>query len=112
MKMTMHIDEAILADVMELTGVSSKTEAVQVALRDLARRHRQRRILREGLGLSPAQWDAESQPSPSDLIDPPDIDHDAVQRALADYRTVLRAEVPLGFVAEGAPKRPYTAPKL
>ena len=112
MKMTMHIDEAVLADVMELTGVPSKTEAVQVALRDLARRHRQRRLLREGLGLSPAQWDAESQPSPSDLIDPPDIDHAAVQRALADYRTAIRAEVPLGLVAEGGSKQPYTAPKL
>jgi hypothetical protein len=107
----MHIDEAVLADVMDLTGVSSKTEAVQVALRDLARRHRQRRILREGLGLTPEQWAAEAKPSPSDVIDPPDIDHVAVQRALADYRTFTREEVPYGFVAEGQPQNSYTAPK-
>lgn len=83
MKMTMHIDEAVLADVMELTGAASKTEAVELALRDLARRHRQRRILQEGLQLTPAQWDAEVQALPSDDMDAPDIDQDAVNRYLA-----------------------------
>jgi Arc/MetJ family transcription regulator len=101
MKMTMHIDEDVLADVVELTGASSKTEAVELALRDLARRHRQRRILREGLGLTPEQWVAAAQPSPSDAIDPPDLDLDAVKRAVDAARAGFRRTEQYGFVAEG-----------
>lgn len=101
MKMTMHIDEAVLADVVELTGASSKTEAVELALRDLARRHRQRRILREGLGLTPEQWAVAAQPTPSDAIDAPDLDLDAVQRAVAAARAGFRRTEQYGFVAEG-----------
>lgn len=101
MKMTMHIDEAVLADVMELTGAASKTEAVELALRDLARRHRQRRILQEGLQLTPAQWDAEVQAQPSDDIDAPDIDQDAVKRYLAATDPGRgRARPFLAYVAE------------
>ncbi len=85
--MTMHIDDAILADVMALTGAPSKTQAVEIALRDLARRYRQRTALSEGLGLrTSAQWDAAAAPSPADALDAPDIDWDAVQRALLTHR--------------------------
>ncbi|MEY4488774.1 MAG: hypothetical protein RIQ79_1282 [Verrucomicrobiota bacterium] len=101
MKMTMHIDEGVLADVMDLTGAASKTEAVELALRDLARRHRQRRFLHEGLGLiTPADWDAAAQPSASDALDRPDIDHDAVRRALADFKKDRGRSESYGFVAE------------
>lgn len=101
MKMTMHIDEGVLADVIELTGAASKTEAVELALRDLARRHRQRRFLREGLGLAtPADWDAAAAPSASDALDRPDIDHDAVQRALASFKKDRNRSESFGFVAE------------
>jgi Arc/MetJ family transcription regulator len=100
MKMTMHIDAAVLADVMDLTGAPSKTEAVEIALRELARRHRQRRVLREGLGLTAAQWEVASQPSASDAIDTPDIDHDAVKRALARPPARRGAELN-GYAAEG-----------
>ncbi len=100
MKMTMHIDAAVLADVMDLTGAASKTEAVEIALRELARRHRQRRVLREGLGLTAARRDAASQPSPSDAIDAPDIDHDAVRRALARPPARRGGEF-RGYAAEG-----------
>ena len=52
-KMTMHIDNDILAEVMALTGASSKTQAVEIALRDLARRQKLKRVLSAGLGLKP-----------------------------------------------------------
>ena len=100
MKMTMHIDAAVLADVMDLPGAPSKTEAVEIALRELARRHRQRRILREGLGLTADQWEIAAQPTPSDAIDAPDIDHDAVKRALARPPARRGGEFH-GYAAEG-----------
>jgi Arc/MetJ family transcription regulator len=52
MKMTMHINEDILADVMEITGSSSKTAAVEKALTEMVRKHRLKRVLREGMGMT------------------------------------------------------------
>jgi len=80
MKMTIEIPEDVLAEVMALTGRRTKREAVEFALREAARRARQRRILSEGLGLTPEQMAAEAAPKPSDLLDAPDIDWDAVRR--------------------------------
>ncbi len=80
MKMTMHIDEDVLTQVMDLTGATSKTQAVEMALRDLARRHKQRKLFCTPLYDSPQQWDDDIKPKPSDLIDPPDIDPEAVKR--------------------------------
>ena len=54
MKMTMHIDEGVLAEVVRITGVSSKTKAVETALSDMVRRHKLRELGRKGLGLTPA----------------------------------------------------------
>ena len=52
MKMTMHIDETLLADVMATFGCESKTDAVDFALRELVRRRRLR-AYRNGIGLTP-----------------------------------------------------------
>jgi Arc/MetJ family transcription regulator len=52
MKMTMHIDEALLRRVMAATGVSSKTKAVDLALRELDRRAELKRLAYAGLGLT------------------------------------------------------------
>ena len=52
MKMTMHIDEALLAEVMAATGAKSKTAAVNEALRKIATKFRQREGLRRGLGMT------------------------------------------------------------
>jgi hypothetical protein len=52
MKMTMHIDEHLVAEVMEAFGCVSKTEAVDFALRELLRK-RKLRAYRAGLGLTP-----------------------------------------------------------
>jgi Arc/MetJ family transcription regulator len=52
MKMTMHIDEDVLAEVMRITGVESKTGAVETALNELVRKSRFKRLVKEGLGLT------------------------------------------------------------
>jgi Arc/MetJ family transcription regulator len=53
MKMTMYIDEALLARVMEATGTNSKTKAIDLALREMDRRAKLIRLTAEGLGLGP-----------------------------------------------------------
>jgi len=52
MKMTMHIDDKLLARVMRATGASSKTHAIDIALREIDRHAELKRITSEGLGLS------------------------------------------------------------
>lgn len=84
MKMTIEIPEDVLAEVMLLTGKTTKREAVEFALRESARRAKQHRIFSEGLQLTPAQIEAEAAPKPSDLLDAPDIDWDAVKRFSAN----------------------------
>ena len=53
MKMTMHIDEGVLAEVVRITGVESKTKAVERALTEMVRRFRLKELGKMGLGLSP-----------------------------------------------------------
>lgn len=45
MKMTMFIDEALLARVMELTGLKTKTEAVEFSLREAERKAKLGRLI-------------------------------------------------------------------
>ncbi len=52
MKMTMHIDEDVLDDVVKITGVESKTRAVEKALTEMVRRYRLKTLGRKGLGLT------------------------------------------------------------
>lgn len=54
-KMTMHIDEALLARVMAATGASNKTHAVDIALREIDRRSELLRLTQAGLGLAPEE---------------------------------------------------------
>jgi Arc/MetJ family transcription regulator len=55
MKTTMHVDEALLEKVMTITGASSKTAAVDLALREVARRGELKELAARGLGLSAAK---------------------------------------------------------
>lgn len=55
MKMTMHIDEALLDRVVEAYGYVSKTEAVEMALRELDRRTRFRELGKRGMGMTPEE---------------------------------------------------------
>ena len=51
MKMTMYVDDALLARVMAATGVTSKTKAVDLALREMDRKAKLVRLTAEGIGL-------------------------------------------------------------
>ncbi len=53
----MHIDEGLLKRVMDDYGYESKTEAVEMALRELDRKTRFRHFGTEGLGLTAAEWE-------------------------------------------------------
>lgn len=53
MKMTMHIDEALLERVMKDYGFASKTEAVEAALKEMDRQKRILEFRKNGLGLTP-----------------------------------------------------------
>jgi len=55
MKMTMHIDEDVLERVMKITGAKTKKAAVEIALTEMARRHKMKELFKEGLGLTPAE---------------------------------------------------------
>jgi Arc/MetJ family transcription regulator len=51
MKMTMYIDDDLLARVMKATGTTSKTRAIDLALREMDRRATLMRLSTAGLGL-------------------------------------------------------------
>lgn len=69
MKMTMHIDEDVLDRVMKVTGAATKREAVEIALNEMARRHKLKELFGQGLGLTPEQLKAEFAPTPADALD-------------------------------------------
>lgn len=62
MKMTMNIDEEVLARVMKITGAKTKTEAVEIALTEMARRHKLKELFTAGLGLTPDELKAAFAP--------------------------------------------------
>lgn len=78
MKMTMHIDEDVLAEVMKATGAKSKTKAVAAALAEMARKAKLKAILNEGLGLSPSEL--------KNLFDPASVGAMAVAEDPGPYR--------------------------
>ncbi len=49
MKITMNIDGALLGRVMKLSGVKTKTAAVDYALREVERRETRLKLLKEGM---------------------------------------------------------------
>ena len=51
--MTMYIDDELLARVMEATGTTSKTKAIDLALREMDRRAKLIKMSAAGLGLGP-----------------------------------------------------------
>ena len=62
MKMTMYIDDALLARVMEATGTTSKTKAIDLALREMDRRAKLIKLSAAGLEMTPDEL--------KDAIDP------------------------------------------
>jgi len=53
--MTLHIDDGLLERVMDATGASSKTMAVDLALREMDRKAKLVKLCAEGLGLGPEE---------------------------------------------------------
>ena len=53
MKMTMHINEKLLDEVMDTFGCVTKTDAVDFALRELVRKRKLREFGKTGIGLTP-----------------------------------------------------------
>ena len=72
MKMTMHIDEDVLDRVMKITGAKTKKAAVEIALNEMARRHKMKELFSAGLGLTPEElknaFDPNSYPEGYDSI--------------------------------------------
>lgn len=53
MKLTFNVDGELLERVVRQTGARTKTEAIQIALREIDRRGRLVEVLREGCGIGP-----------------------------------------------------------
>ncbi len=73
MKMTMHIDEDVLDRVMKITGAPTKREAVEIALKEMARRHKLKELFGMGLGLTPEELKAEFASTPTDDFERPTL---------------------------------------
>ncbi len=52
MKVTINMDDALLDSVVEITGASTKTEAIHIALREIVRKAELLKALNKGSGLS------------------------------------------------------------
>ena len=63
MKMTMHIDDELLDRVMKAYGCESKTEAVEMALKEMDRRARLADLMKKGLGFAPGELAASVDPN-------------------------------------------------
>ena len=82
MKMTMHIDDGLLERVMAATGATSKTMAVDLALREMDRKAKLVKLCHEGLGLGADEL--------KDAIDP-NYDLDEVRRRETSYARKSRS---------------------
>ena len=91
MKMTMHIDETLLDEVIGRFGCASKTEAVDFALRELMRKSKLKALGRTGLGLTPEEL--------RNAVDPN-----------YDVLAMRYAATPLSLVAETPGEAPATPP--
>ncbi len=78
MKMTLHIDEELLARVMEVTGTTSKTKAIDLALREMDRKAKLINLGAAGLGLTPDEL--------KDAVDP-----------AYDLNALRRSETPVSY---------------
>lgn len=76
MKMTMHIDEALLKRVMEAYECETKTDTVEMALREMDRRVRFRELGKRGMEMSPEEL--------ADSVDP---DYDLNSMRVAETPT-------------------------
>lgn len=81
MKMTMHIDEELLDRVVKRFGCESKTEAVEMALKEMDRKARFREMVKTGLGFTPDEL--------RNAVDP---DYDVLSMRAAEDPVVYKAK--------------------
>ena len=67
MRTNIELDDELLAEAMEATGLPTKRATVEEALRKLVQQHRQRQALKELDGLS---WDGDLDAMRRDIDDP------------------------------------------
>jgi Arc/MetJ family transcription regulator len=84
--MTMYIDDELLGRVMEATGTTSKTKAIDLALRELDRKAKLVKLATAGLGLSAEEL--------KDAVDP--------AYSLEEMR---REETPVNYGRKPSPRR-------
>ncbi len=76
MKLTINIDDTLLDRVVAITGATTKTEAITIALREVDRKARLVEVLREGLGASTSElkgmFDEASAPERFRMYEPED----------------------------------------
>jgi len=87
MKMTMHINEAVLEEVMETFGYETKTDAVNSALKEMIRIKKLREFGKTGLGFTPEELKDSLEPG----YDP------------MDYRRVAEPRRPYGKERDSDP---------
>jgi len=86
MKMTLYIDDELLGRVMEATGATSKTKAVDLALREMDRRAKLVKLSAAGLGLTADEL--------KDAVDPS-----------YDLQALRNLERPVTYARKPAPRR-------
>ena len=94
MKMTMHIEEGLLERVMKWSGAASKTEAVDLALKEMDRKARLAAFGKNGLGLSRAE-----------ILEAVDPSYDLMALRLAETPGGAPPTAPEGPVSYLKPKR-------
>lgn len=67
MRTNIELDDELLAEAMEATGLPTKRATVEEALRILVREHRARRALQDLAGLG---WEGDLDKMRTDLTDP------------------------------------------
>ncbi len=88
-KMTMHIDDALLARVMSAFGCNSKTEAVEMALREMDRKHRFREFVKTPCKFTPEELKSSVDVSYDPLslrVAEPAVPYDGATKTKSDGR--------------------------
>lgn len=71
MKRPLHINEELLRQIMQVTGIRSRAKAVDLALREFVRRHETREAFTAGLGLTAAELRRAYDPASLAVQPPP-----------------------------------------
>ena len=79
MKLTINLDDALLDRVVAITGASTKTEAITMALREIDRKARLIEVLKGGLGATTTELKSmfDENSAPERFLNTPSVDPSA-----------------------------------